>query len=233
MTEPQNITPEGDDIELLLPWFATGKLTETEMKRVDAAIDSDAELMQRLGLVREEFDETIRLNEALGAPSRQAAARLFTRIDAEAKRPLPVASQAAALLQGLQERVGRFFLVPRPVLAMAAAVVIVAQAGFLTALVLRTPAGTPAGTRTYQTASAPEPAAAPGRLALVGFAPSASAADITGLLQRNHVSIIDGPKAGLFTLRVGDAKMTLADRDRVLAALRQTPGLVTFAVPKE
>ena len=232
MTEPQNITPDGDDIQLLLPWFATGKLTETEMKRVEAAIDSDAELMQRLSLVREEFDETIRLNEALGAPSRQAAGRLFARIDAEAGKRLPVASRAAMLLRGLQEGVGRFLMVPRPVLAMAAAVVIVAQAGLLTALILRTPAGT-STTGTYQTASAPQPVAAPGRFALVGFAPTASAADITGLLQRNHVSVVDGPKAGLFTLRVGDAKMTSADMDRVLAALREKPGLVTFAVPKD
>ena len=75
---------EPNEIEALLPWHAAGTLSRDDAERVEAALAGDHELARRYALVREELAETIRLNEALGAPSPRPLERLMTRIDAEA-----------------------------------------------------------------------------------------------------------------------------------------------------
>ena len=83
--------PERQDIEALLPWHAAGTLSRRDAERVEQALASDRELARRYELVREELDETIHLNETLGAPSARAMEKLFAAIDAEA----PVAKKAS------------------------------------------------------------------------------------------------------------------------------------------
>ena len=61
--------PERQDIEALLPWHAAGTLSRRDSDRVEQALASDRELARRYELVREELNETIHLNETLGAPS--------------------------------------------------------------------------------------------------------------------------------------------------------------------
>lgn len=69
------------DIELLLPWHAAGMLAPHDAERVEAALSSDGELARHYAMVREELAETVLLNEALGAPSKRAAERLFATED--------------------------------------------------------------------------------------------------------------------------------------------------------
>ena len=61
--------PERQEIEALLPWHAAGTLSRRDAERVEQALASDRELARRYELVREELNETIHLNETLGAPS--------------------------------------------------------------------------------------------------------------------------------------------------------------------
>ena len=75
--------PERQEIEALLPWHAAGTLSRRDRERVEHAIANDSELARRLTLVREELQETIHLNERLGAPSARAMEKLFAAIDAE------------------------------------------------------------------------------------------------------------------------------------------------------
>ena len=75
---------EPNEIEALLPWYAAGTLRQRDRRRVEEALRQDPELVRQLDLVREEFAETIRLNETLGAPSPRVADRLMAAIDAEA-----------------------------------------------------------------------------------------------------------------------------------------------------
>jgi anti-sigma factor RsiW len=82
---------EASDIELLLPWHAAGTLSQRDKQRVEAALAGDPELARRYELVREEFGQTIHLNETLGAPSARALDALFAKIDAEPSRA-PAAS---------------------------------------------------------------------------------------------------------------------------------------------
>ena len=64
--------PEREEIEQLLPWHAAGTLSRRDAQRVEQALQSDPELARQYALVREEFSETIHLNETLGAPSSRA-----------------------------------------------------------------------------------------------------------------------------------------------------------------
>ena len=85
MNEQQE-APERQDIEQLLPWHAAGTLSRRDAQRVEDALARDPELARRYALVRDEFAETIHLNETLGAPSARAAEKLFAAIDAEPAR---------------------------------------------------------------------------------------------------------------------------------------------------
>src|SRR5882672_2271262 len=78
--------PERHDIEALLPWHAAGTLNRRDTDRVEQALAGDRELARRYDLVREELNETIHLNETLGAPSARAMEKLFAAIDAEPVR---------------------------------------------------------------------------------------------------------------------------------------------------
>jgi len=83
MIASRDRAPDREDIEVLLPWHASGTLSRRDSERVEQALAQDAELARRFELVREEMAETIHLNEALGTPSARAAQRLFAAIDAE------------------------------------------------------------------------------------------------------------------------------------------------------
>jgi hypothetical protein len=205
----------GSEIELLLPWHAAGTLSHRDAQRVEAALASGPELARRYEWVREEFGETIHLNETLGAPSARAMETLFAKIDAEpARRP--------AVVLTLNARLREFFanLSPRTLAwsATAAALAILLQAGVIAGVMLKETK--PAS---YETASAPSvPRSAEGSYALIRFQPQASAAEITNFLASNHLSIVDGPSAGgLYRVRVADTRLPSADLTGIVKKLQQ------------
>ena len=77
---------EPSEIEMLLPWHAAGTLNARDVRRVDEALARDPQLAKQYAAIREEYAETIDLNESLGAPSARAMQKLFTAIDAEPAR---------------------------------------------------------------------------------------------------------------------------------------------------
>jgi anti-sigma factor RsiW len=182
-------------IEALLPWHAAGTLNARDARRVDEALASDPELARQYAAIREEYAETILLNESLGAPSSRAMQKLFAAIDAEpAGRPRTSFNIFA--------RIARFFasLSPRT-LATAAAVAVLAlllQAGVIGAVLMKQ-------TGTFQTASLTSSErgieAQRGPSALVRFAPDARVADVTAFLDTYHASIVDGARNGMFRLQ--------------------------------
>ena len=64
---------ERQEIEALLPWHAAGTLSQRDAERVEQALAGDGELARQFEAVRDELQETIHLNESLGAPSARAA----------------------------------------------------------------------------------------------------------------------------------------------------------------
>src|SRR6202790_1270852 len=92
------------EIEMLLPFHAAGTLNARDARRVDEALARDPELARQFAVIREEYAETIHLNESLGAPSARAMQKLFTAIDAEPERKPHVSLNVAARFTGLFAR---------------------------------------------------------------------------------------------------------------------------------
>src|SRR5205085_3903382 len=117
---------EPSDIEMLLPWHAAGTLNARDARRVEEALVRDPELAKQYAVIREEFAETISLNETLGAPSARAMQKLFAAIDAEPER-------RPTVLFSLSSRISGFFagLSPRTLAwsASLGALALVLQAG--------------------------------------------------------------------------------------------------------
>ena len=195
---------EPSEIEVLLPWHAAGTLNARDAHRVEEALARDPDLASQYAAICSEYEETIHLNESLGAPSARAMQKLFAAIDAEPAR--------APAAPSLSSRISTFFasLSPRT-LAWSASLGVIAlllQAGVIGAVLMKSQ------TSTFQTASLStnEPitrelgasSAAPAR-ALVRFTPDARIADITALLDSYQASIVDGAKGGMFRLQFNKA----------------------------
>ena len=131
-----NKEPERQDIEMLLPWHATGTLSRRDSDRIERALAADGELARQYALVREELAETIHLNETLGAPSARAMDKLFAAIDAEEARA-PRRRPSFDLAQRISEFLAGF--TPRTLAwgAGAAAVALIVQAAVIAAVVLK------------------------------------------------------------------------------------------------
>jgi anti-sigma-K factor RskA len=207
-----------DAVEDLLPWYANGRLSTVERRRVEAALAEDDELARRLELVREEMAATIAANKAIRPASARAFERLMAGIEATPQPQRPFAGAAARA--GLVDRLGGFLaaLAPRRLAYVAAAAVAVVA---VQAAVLGGMLGTRDG---YQTASQGEPAVA-GATILVAFTPGAKIEDVAAFLKRHGVERAEGPKAnGFFRLRLA------ADRDAAVVARAMTAetGIVSF-----
>ena len=218
---------EPSEIEMLLPFHAAGTLSARDARRVEEALARDPELARQYAVIREEYAETIHLNESLGAPSARAMQKLFAAIDAE-PAPRPSASLRWSA------RIAGFFasLSPRTLAwsASLGALALLLQAGVIGAVLVKNQ------TSTYQTASLSmnEPVTralgpeAPPR-ALVRFAPDARVADITALLDNYQASIVDGAKGGMFRLQFGNKPMT---KDEIAGLMSRLQGekIVNLAV---
>lgn len=193
---------EPSEIELLLPWHAAGTLNARDARRVEEALASDPALAKQYAAIRGEYEETIHLNESLGAPSARAMQKLLAAIDAEPARAsgsLPLSARVATFFASLSPRTLAWS-------ASLGAIALLLQAGIIGAVLMKTQ------TSTFQTASlstgAPITrelgAAAPSR-ALVRFTPEARVADITALLDSYQASIIGDAKGGMFRLQFDKA----------------------------
>ncbi len=213
----KKLDQEPGEIEMLLPWHAAGTLSARDARRVDEALAQDPELARQYSVIREEYAETIHLNESLGAPSVRAMQKLFDAIDGEPVRKPSATSRIAT-------RIAEFFsgLSPRTMAwsAGAAALALLLQAGVIGIVLIKNQ------NASYQTASLDlndraaivrdVGAGTPPR-ALVRFAPDARIADINALLDNYQASIVGGAN-GLFRLQFGNKAMS---KDEVAGLLRK------------
>ena len=193
---------EPSEIELLLPWHAAGTLNARDARRVEEALARDPALAKQYAAIRGEYEETIHLNESLGAPSARAMQKLFAAIDAEPARAGRFAAAVGAHRDLLREPVAAYAgLVGEPGRHRAAA----------------------AGRRHRRRADEDPARDLPDRFALgrarrsrvslelhaaralVRFTPEARVADITALLDSYQASIIGDAKGGMFRLQFDKA----------------------------
>ena len=215
MAVQKMLDQEPSEIEMLLPWHAAGTLNARDAKRVDEALASDPALAKQYAVIREEYTETIGLNESLGAPSARAMTKLFAAIDAEPER-------TPSMSRNISARISGFFasLSPRTLAwsASLGALALLLQTGVIGAVLVKSQQQA-----SFQTASlsmnepitrslGPE---AP--RALVRFAPDARVADITALLDTYQASIIDA-RGGMFRLQFGARAMS---KDEIAALMNR------------
>ncbi len=208
-----------EEMELLLPWYATGKLTDSENRQVEAWLDGNRQAQSHLEIVREEMALTIESNENLGVASAGSLHRLMAAVEAEGDAR-PQADEQGSLMERLAGLFGGFS--PRVyATAMAACLMLlIAQAGIIGALLTSGP------DTKFETATGGSPATAEsGIIALVAFHDVASASDIGTLMNDNGAEIIGGPaEGGLYRVRFPQS----ADPDAVVDQLRAASDVVRF-----
>lgn len=207
-----------EEIEYLLPWHAAGTLSRRDAERVERALANDQELARRFDLVREELSETIHLNESLGAPSARAMEKLFAAIDAEGAY-----KRKPGMALDLRTRVAEFFSAfsPRTLAfaGMAAALIIMLQAGVIGSMVLNSGGG-------YNTASAPDVKVDSLDL-YVNFVASATTDEVSKFLRAHQGSIVEGPKgAGTYRVRFAVTGMPKEELARLVKEMQQNRNIV-------
>ena len=211
----KSIDEEREEIEKLLPWHAAGTLTPRDAKRVAKAVAGDRKLAQRCNLVREELNETILLNETLGAPSALTGERLFATIDAEPARKtktfLHLTGRSAKFISRFSPRALAW-------VGSAAVLVIVLQEGVIAVMVKNMDRQ-----KGVELASAGVTDAS---LAMIRFVAKADAADITQFLAVNKVTVVEGPKSGgLYTIRLPVAGQ---QKKELIKQMQAQSGIVEF-----
>jgi anti-sigma-K factor RskA len=215
--------PERQDIEALLPWHAAGTLSRRDSDRVEQALAGDRELARRYELVREELNETIHLNETLGAPSARAMEKLFAAIDAEA----PVAKRASfSFTSRIVEFISSFSPRTLAYAGTAAAFALIVQSAVLTTVVVRNQdvPGNP---------SLASGQTQPNQLAVVRFTGNATLADVTRFLDANKAAVVHGPnRGGMYEIRLAASPMSDSDFTDVIRRMRAETNIVAFIAPK-
>jgi hypothetical protein len=214
-------TREPTELEALLPFHAAGTLSLRDARKLDEALAADPELARQYAAVKDEYTETILLNESLGAPSSRAMQKLFAAIDAKP-------SQGSLSFNPLLKITGFFSsLSPRTLAysAIAGACVLAIEGGVIGAILMK---GRGAN---FETAAFQAQSSA-GTFGLLRFAPDASIGDISKLLQAYDATIVSGPQAGMFRVKFGDKVLPKLDAEQLLNRLKNEK-VVSLAVAAE
>ncbi len=216
-----NTTPEApserDEIEMLLPWYASGRLDPAEVTRVETYLSAHPEMQERLDLIRKEQNETHYLNTSSSARPVTSADQFMSEI----------VGAKSSNRGGLMSWIGDLFSAPGMHsvrwAAAAAVLVILVQAAAIVMLAV------PQGDSQYRQASGEIQSSAPGSFVLVRFSDKADMSGIAKLLNDLDMKITEGPLAGgLFRIRIGDSDMSAEDRTSRTKALSDRKDLVVF-----
>jgi hypothetical protein len=226
MTTLNKEAPERQDLEALLPWHAAGTLARHDSERVERALVNDRDLALQYDLVREELNETIHLNELLGAPSSRCMEKLFAAIEAEGvkapvRRSFDFAGRISEFLAGFAPRKLAWA-------ASAAVVAIVAQGAVLTTVAFKEPGAAvfDYGLQSYRSID--------DALVVIRFVPQATLGDITKFLDAHHAAVVDGPKKGqLYMIRLPVSGTDKPEMAKFAQRMRAESKIVEFIATKE
>jgi len=228
MTTLNKAAPERQDLEALLPWHAAGTLARQDTNRVARALANDEDLAFQYDLCREELNETIHLNEMLGAPSARCMEKLFAQIEKEgAKAPV---HRSFDLFGRMSELLTSFSPRAMAIGASAAAVLIVAQGAVLTTVAFKDQgSGTELGLQ-----SAPTYRGIDDSFVVIRFVPHATAGDITKFLDAYNAVVVDGPKKGsLYSVRLPLSATAKTDVAKLVQRMQGESKIVEFIATKE
>jgi anti-sigma-K factor RskA len=200
---------EPQDVEELLPWYATGRISREEARGVEAALSTMPDLAQKLAQVQREREAVALSSEAVAPPPPENLQRLLQQVETTRQVRAPKIEKAAK--EG--DWIGAFFA-RRQVWQIAFAAACVALVAMGTQLYR--PGDIP-GTGTTLGAATGMTGIAAGSQLTVVFQPTATSGDIGALLTSLDAVIVDGPKPGNAFV----VQLPTADPDAVSAAMAE------------
>lgn len=211
---------EREEIEMLLPWYVTGKLDAADTARVETYLQHHPDMRRQLALIAEEQTATIAGNEAIRPR--------FASADALLARTATPSSVARSWLSGIVDAVKDLFQAPTPGAvrwaAAAAAIIIFVQAMAVGTLLTREGGS-------YQTASRPGVEAQMAPAAMLAFTDQASVGAIALLLYDQQMRLVDGPlPGGFYSVRFVD-QPSPDEQQRRLAAIMSRKDIVKAVLP--
>jgi anti-sigma-K factor RskA len=174
---------EPQDVEELLPWYVTGRVSREEARGIEAALKTMPDLADKLAQVQREREAVSRASEAVEPAPPETLQRLLQQVEATRQWRVPRMENQSEAGGWLKGAMGRN---------------VVWQAAFAAACV----AIVALGIRLYNPPAPGEFGVAgninhgQGTVLLVTFQPGATAGDIAALLNGLNASIVDGPKPG-------------------------------------
>lgn len=210
---------DDEEIQMLLPFYVTGRLDRSEADQIDDHVSRRSDLAELLSLVQDERTAAIEANKAIAAPARN-----FQRVAAAIATP---PARPAGPDGRPWDQIKRWFEMPLPQArgwaAAAALLLIVLQGAAIASLVAVR------NSQNFVAASGSQETAGRDSVVLVRFADGATTAAVADMLTGLGMSIVDGPRGGgVFTVRLGAKDMNEAERDRAIADLRTRSDAVTF-----
>ena len=214
MNEPIDLKGR-DELESLLPFYLNGTLDGAELERVEAWLADDPAAMAALAEAESEQDASVVANEAVHLPG-DALQRFTAALEAEPSKSRAVsAADGAASGVSWPAGIWRRFMDAPPAMAWGAAAAMLA-------IVVVQATGPSIGPDQTFTEAGIERAGEASPNILVVFAPEATVAEISELLNATGASIIDGPKPGGI-YQLGLPVETIAEYDSVSAEIAGSP----------
>ncbi len=181
--EPQHGPREPQDVEELLPWYVTGRVSREEARGIEAALKTMPDLAGKLAQVQREREAVARASETAESAPPETLQRLLQQVETTRQWRVPKIESHGEAGDWVRAALGRN-VVWQTALA-AACVAIVA----LTVQLYSVPAGD-------QFKVAGNINGAGGATLIVTFQPAATAGEIGTLLDGLGAKIVDGPKPG-------------------------------------
>jgi anti-sigma-K factor RskA len=207
---------EPQDVEELLPWYVTGRVSREEARGIEAALKTMPDLADKLAQVQRERDAVARATETIEPAPPETLQRLLQQVETTRQWRVPrIENQEAG--NWLKGALGHNAVWQT---AFAAACVAIVAMGI----------------RLYDPAAPGEFGVAgdinhaSGATLLVTFQPAASASAISALLTEMNAAIIDGPKpGGAYIVQIPTGQAT--EVEAAATALKSHEDLVLDVLP--
>ncbi|HJT13287.1 MAG TPA: hypothetical protein VJ790_11780 [Dongiaceae bacterium] len=183
MKEQHHGPLEPQDVEELLPWYVTGRVSREEARGIEAAMKTMPDLAGKLAQVQREREAVSRASEAVEPAPPETLQRLLQQVETTRQWRVPRIESHGETGSWLKAAMGRNAVWQT---ALAAACVAIVALGVQ---LYNVPAGN-------QFDVAGNINGAGGSTLIVTFQPGATAGDIGTLLTSLNAKIVDGPKPG-------------------------------------
>lgn len=223
MTDPIQ-TSDREDMEMLLPFYAMGKLDAADTARVEAYLAAHPDMRVQLALIEDERIATVVSNEAISPPPSLTADALL------AKLPKSATAKTSEAVKGAFGRLADIFRAPDAAVLRWAAAALVALVAAQSIVVGNVLLNQPAG---YELASGGEAVTETGSFALVRFRGDATLSEIRSDLKALDLEWVSPlNRTGLATVRISEASLSSEMRNVRIQTIKTKAKTIDFITPK-